>query len=69
MADHAWQALLGGLSNPLLNSHTSWEILHLEINDPDLWVQLSEGERTVITHAHNIYRSERDRDVMREWET
>ena len=68
MSDHAWQAILGGLSNPMLHGLTSWEVLHLERNDPGLWVQLSEGERTVITHAVHIYNSERDRELLREWE-
>ena len=69
MSDHAWQAILAGLSNPMLHGLTSWEVLHLERDDVGLWVQLTEGERAVIGHANNIYRSERDREVMREWET
>jgi len=69
MSDHAWQAILAGLSNPLLNGLTGWEILNLEMDDPAAWVQLSHGERAVIRHAVTIADDERARELLREWET
>jgi|GEM_PF-6057344 len=67
MADHTWQIILGGLSNPALNGLTGWEIINLELDDPALWVTLTPGEQGVIRHAAQVASDERARDVMREF--
>lgn len=68
MSDHTWQLILGGLSNPLLDDLTGWEILNLEADDPQLWVELSDGEQGVIRRAAEVAAEQRARDVVREWE-